>query len=156
MEILYYDLERKSTEIEDSVKATFYQNLPSMLSISDCVMLATPSTGDGSKLISAATLAYFKPGARFVNIARGSLVDEDALVEALQSGRVGSAMLDVHANEPNVDKRLAAMRNVILTCHNAGGVLETHIGFERLGMENIEAVLNGREALSPVNAHLMK
>jgi lactate dehydrogenase-like 2-hydroxyacid dehydrogenase len=156
MNILYHDIIQRSEAEEAEIEATFYRDLHEMLALSDCVILATPSTKDGSKLVNAATLAHFKRGSRFVNIARGSLVDENALVAALQSGHLAAAMLDVHEHEPQVDARLARMANVTLTCHNAGGTLDTHYGFERLGMENIDAVLKGREPLSPVNLHLLR
>jgi lactate dehydrogenase-like 2-hydroxyacid dehydrogenase len=155
MRIIYYDVVRKSAEVEAELKATFYPDLAAMLGLSDCIVLATPASPTGSKLICRSTLSYFKKGSRFVNIARGSLVDEEALVEALESGRIVGAMLDVHEHEPKVNEKLANMRGVALTCHNAGGTLETHYGFERISMENIDAVLKGREPLSPVNLHLM-
>lgn len=64
-------------------------------------------------------------------------------------------MLDVHTFEPKVNERLKNRREVMLTCHNAGGTVDTHIGFERLSMENIEAVLSrGEMPNSAVNAHL--
>jgi lactate dehydrogenase-like 2-hydroxyacid dehydrogenase len=156
MNILYHDIIQKSEAEEAEVNAIFCDDLNAMLSDSDCVILATPSAKDGSKLIKASTLQYFKRGSRFVNIARGSLVDEEALVVALESGHLCAAMLDVHEHEPHVNARLAGMTNVMLTCHNAGGTLDTHFGFERLGMENIDAVLKGREPLSPVNMHLLR
>jgi lactate dehydrogenase-like 2-hydroxyacid dehydrogenase len=84
--------------------------LDELLAISDCVVLATPF--GGSKLITKETLARFKKGSKFVNIARGSLVDESALVDALKSGHLSAAGLDVHENEPNVNKDLTQMRNV--------------------------------------------
>ncbi len=155
MKILYYDVIRKSKDMEAEAQATFCDDLPTMLSVSDCVILATPGSPTGSKLINRSTLSHFKPGSRFINIARGSLVDEEALVEALESGKISAAMLDVHEHEPKVNEKLAKMRGVTLTCHNAGGTLETHYGFEKLAMENIDAVLKGREPLSPVNLHLM-
>lgn len=65
------------------------------------------------------------------------------------------ATLDVHEHEPKVNKKLANMSGVALTCYNAGGTLETHCGFETMSMENIDVVLKGRESLSPVNFHLM-
>jgi lactate dehydrogenase-like 2-hydroxyacid dehydrogenase len=156
MEIIYHDIIRKSADVEAEIKATFYPSLPKMLASSDCVVLATPSSPDRSKLISNSTLSHFKHGSRFINVARGSLVDEEALVEALESGKISAAMLDVHEQEPNVNEKLARMRNVTLTCHNAGGTLETHYGFEKQSMENIEAVLAGRDPISPVNLHLMQ
>ncbi|CAI7643492.1 unnamed protein product [Penicillium manginii] len=154
MKIYYQDLYRKSKEQEQAINASFCETLDELLAISDCVVLATPF--GGSKLITKETLARFKKGSKFVNIARGSLVDESALVDALKSGHLSAAGLDVHENEPNVNKDLTQMRNVTLTAHTAGGAAETQIGFERLSMENIQRVLTGQEALTPVNKQLMK
>lgn len=154
MKIFYHDIARKSTDQESAVDATFFENLDEMLGASDCVLLATPFSG--TQLITAERLTKFKKGSRFVNIARGTLVDEDALVDALKSGHVFAAGLDVHAHEPHVHPELAKMRNATLTSHNAGGALDTNIGFERLAMENIEGLLLKGEALTPVNLHLMK
>lgn len=64
-------------------------------------------------------------GSRFVNIARGSLVDEEAVADAVEEGRLVGVGLDVHENEPRVNERLKAMRQVTLTAHNAGGTLDT-------------------------------
>ena len=155
MKIAYNDLYQKSPEQEKAIGATMYRDLDEMLAVSDCVCIATPGAG-GKKLIDAAVLKKFKAGSRFVNIARGSLVDEDALADALESGYLHAAGLDVHNNEPHVSPRLAKMRNVTLTCHNAGGAVETVIGFEALPMKNIMKVLTGEKPLTPVNLHLMK
>ena len=154
MKILYNDVTRKSPEMEREVEATFYRRLEEMLAESDCVVLATPFTG--KKLITSSLLAHFKPRSRLVNIARGSLVDEVALAEALESNHLTAVGMDVHAQEPHVNERLARNWNVTMTSHNGGGALETVIGFERLAMENVESVLNGGEALTPVNAHLIQ
>ncbi|KAL9099546.1 MAG: hypothetical protein Q9163_004966, partial [Psora crenata] len=94
-------------------------------------------------------------GARIVNIARGSLIDEDALVAALDSGHISAAGLDVHAREPRINERFVAMTQVCLTCHTGGASVETNHGFERLAMENVEAVLQGKEPLTAVNHHLI-
>lgn len=110
MKIYYQDLYRKSKEQEEAVNASFCETLNELLTVSDCVVLATPF--GGSKLITKETLARFKKGSKFVNIARGSLVDETALVDALKSGHLSAAGLDVHENEPNVNKDLTRMRNV--------------------------------------------
>jgi len=110
MKIYYHDLYRKSTEQESAVNATFCPSLEEVLAVSDCIVLATPF--GGSKVITKETLAKFKKGAKFVNIARGTLVDEESLVEALKSGQLSAVGLDVHENEPNVNKELTRMRNV--------------------------------------------
>ncbi|KAJ5690276.1 hypothetical protein N7462_004668 [Penicillium macrosclerotiorum] len=152
MKIYYQDLHRKSIEQEQAINASFCTSLDELLAVSDCVVLATPF--GGSKLITEETLSKFKKGAKFVNIARGTLVDEAALVNALRSGRLSAAGLDVHENEPHVNQELTQMRNVMLTAHTAGGAMETQIGFERLSMENVQCVLTGKDPLTPVNKHL--
>ncbi|CAD0084617.1 unnamed protein product [Aureobasidium vineae] len=154
MKIHYFDVSRKSRQQEEVINATFVDDLESLLGNADCVVLATPF--GGKKVIDAESLAMFKEGSRFVNIARGTLVDEDALVRALKSGKLFAAGLDVYENEPNIHPELCKMRNVTLTCHNAGGAIETNYGFERLAMENVEAMLLTGKALTPVNTHLMK
>ncbi|KAI9727366.1 MAG: hypothetical protein M1834_008437 [Cirrosporium novae-zelandiae] len=154
MNIYYHDIIRKSQEQEAAVKATYFDKLDDLLGASDCILVATPFSG--KKLINAEKLSKFKKGSRFVNIARGTLVDEDALVAALESGHLFAAGLDVHANEPHVHPRLTKMKNVTLTSHNAGGSMDTTIGFERLAMENIDKLLTEGKALTPVNFHLIK
>ncbi len=154
MDIHYHDIIRKSPEQEEAIKATFVDDLDKLLGVADCVVLATPF--GGKVLIDAERLKKFKQGSRFVNIARGSLVDESAVVDALKSGHLFAAGLDVFQNEPNVHPELCQMRNVMLTCHNAGGAIETNWGFERLAMENVESVILNGKPLTPVNAHLIK
>jgi lactate dehydrogenase-like 2-hydroxyacid dehydrogenase len=152
MKIYYHDVVRKSEEQERSVKAVFCSSNEQLVSQCDCVVLAIPYTG--KMVVDSALLKHFKHGSRFVNIARGKLVDEEALIAALESGRIVAAGLDVQANEPHIHPKMLKMRNVNLTSHNAGSALDTIIEFERLAMENIERVLTGREALTPVNQHL--
>jgi len=154
MKIAYFDLYPKSQEQEAAIGATLYKSLDDMLAVSDCVVLATPGQGD-KKLIDAACLKKFKAGSRLVNIARGSLVDEEAVADAIESGHLFAAGLDVHLDEPNVNPRLAKLRQVTLTCHNAGGAVETNVGFEALSMQNAEAVVLGKDPLTPVNKHLL-
>lgn len=122
MKIYYYDLYRKSNEQETLVNASFCKSLDELLATADCIVLATPF--GGSKLITRETLAKFKKGAKFVNIARGSLVDEAALVEALKSGQLSAAGLDVFENEPNVNQELAKMRNVTYVTSNANSLCD--------------------------------
>ncbi|KAK2001044.1 D-isomer specific 2-hydroxyacid dehydrogenase [Colletotrichum falcatum] len=156
MDVHYFDVVRKDAAAEAAASgATFHGTLESLLGVADCVVLCAPA---GGRIITAESLARFKPGSRFVNVARGSLVDEDALADALESGRLGSAALDVHADEPRPHPRLLGMAGtkVMLTCHNAGGTAETHEGFERLSMENVMAVLNGDEPITPVNLHHLR
>ncbi|KAI0020255.1 hypothetical protein F4780DRAFT_779613 [Xylariomycetidae sp. FL0641] len=160
MDVAYYDVvERKpppggndpSAEGTTPPPPRYCPSLEALVRQADCVVLCAP--GGAGRLITAEALAWFRPGARLVNVARGSLVDEEALAAALEAGRLAGAALDVHAHEPRVAPRLRALadRNVLLTCHNAGGTVETHAGFEELCMRNVTAVLEGREPLTPVN-----
>ncbi|KAL2108737.1 hypothetical protein VUR80DRAFT_3419 [Thermomyces stellatus] len=156
MKIVYNDLLPKTPEQEAALGgARRIEDLDELLGMSDCVVIATPGAG-GKKLLDAARISKMKKGSRLVNIARGSLVDEEALADALESGRLHAVGLDVHEHEPRVSPRLAANRNATLTCHNAGGAFETTSGFEELAMRNVLAVLSGEPALTPVNKHLMR
>lgn len=110
MKIYYHDIYRKSNEQEDSISASYCATFDELLAVADCIVLATPFSG--SKVITKETLTKFKKGSKFVNIARGTLVDEVALVDALKSGHLSAAGLDVHENEPNVNKDLIKMRSV--------------------------------------------
>ncbi|KAE8386670.1 hypothetical protein ETB97_009202 [Aspergillus alliaceus] len=154
MKIAYHDLIRKTPDLESQVGATYYDTLEGLLGNADCVVIATPFAG--KTLMTLERFRQFKKGARFINIARGSLVDEEALVQVLDEGHLSGAGLDVHANEPNVHPRLVRHSRVMAMAHNAGGTVDTHIGFERLAMENIEGFLLRGKALTPVNAHLIK
>lgn len=153
MKILYTDILRKSTAQELEVDATYYPTMTDMLPHCACVLLATPA---GPPLLTASTIPLLPRGARVVNIARGSLIDEEALADALESGHLDAAGLDVHEHEPRVNERLARMNNVELTSHTGGGSVETNIGFELLSMQNCAAVLDGREPLTPVNMRWLK
>jgi len=148
--VLYHDVVRLPREVEDAAGAArFVAELEDLLAEADCVVLATPFSG--ATLMDAARFGKMKAGARLVNIARGKLVDEDALVAALESGRLSAAGLDVHYDEPNVNPKLAKMRNAEMLSHTAGASVDSHVGFERLGMENVLEFFERGRALTPVN-----
>ena len=156
MKIVYNDLFPQSPEQDAALGgAQRIEDLDELLGVADCIVVATPGAG-GKKLLDATRISKMKRGSRLVNVARGSLIDETALADALESGHIYAVGLDVHADEPRVNSRLAANRNATLTCHNAGGAFETTSGFEELAMRNVLAVLSGEPALTPVNKHLMK
>ncbi|KAI4591714.1 hypothetical protein KJ359_012689 [Pestalotiopsis sp. 9143b] len=157
MDVVYYDVERKPADLEERLGARFCGSLEELCRASDCVVLCAPSGGGGA-LIDEKSLAWFETGSRLVNVARGSLVDEEALADALEEGHLSSVALDVHADEPRVHERLRAFSGdrALLTCHNAGGTVETHFGFEELAMRNIIAVLSGKQPITPVNLQWLK
>lgn len=152
MRIHFYDIASKPIELVASLDATAHDTLESLIRHSDCVVLCRP--GDAEPIINSQTLSQFRRGSRLVNIARGSLVDEQAVYEALRHDLLSSVALDVHADEPNVHQGLKQMANqgrAMLTCHNAGGTPGAHAGFESLSLKNVMAVLGGQEPLTPVN-----
>lgn len=154
MKVLYNDIRRMPAEIENPVGAKYYEKLDDMLAVADCVLVATPF--GGSKVLNSTNISKMKTGSRLINIARGKLIDEEALVSALESKQLSAAGLDVHYDEPNVNPKLAAMANVELLSHTAGASVESHQGFERLGIENILSFFDTGKAVTPVNAHLIK
>ncbi|CAI7585511.1 unnamed protein product [Penicillium pancosmium] len=153
MKILYHDIVQMPRQLEEVSQATYHKSMDTLLAESDCVLVATPFSGE--TLLNASLMSKMKKGARLVNIARGKLLDEAALLDALKKGQLSSAGLDVHYDEPNVNKELGKMRNVEILSHNAGASLDSHIGFERLGMENIISFLQNGKAITPVNQHLV-
>jgi lactate dehydrogenase-like 2-hydroxyacid dehydrogenase len=96
------------------------------------------------------TFALLPKGAVFVNSARGALVDEDALIEALSSGHLFAAGLDVFRKEPDYDRRFADLPNVFLSPHMASATQETRDAMGNLALDNLAAVCAGRPALTPV------
>jgi lactate dehydrogenase-like 2-hydroxyacid dehydrogenase len=158
MEIHYFDVVRASEEEEGELAATYHDKLDELLNIADCISLHCPLNKHTQDLISAPQLALMKPGARIINTARGQVLNEDALVAALESGHISAAGLDVHYHEPVVSKKLANMPQVTLTTHVAGGALNTRINFELGAMKNILRVVGepgwstGEEPLTAVNS----
>ena len=156
MEIHYFDIVRAEDEVEERLSATFHESLDGLLKVADCITLHTPLNKHTQDLIDDRAISLMKPGGRIVNTARGQIVNEDALVRALESGHISAAALDVHYNEPQVSKKLASMENVTLTTHIGGGALDTRINFELNAMKNILAVVGSDgefagKPLTPVN-----
>ena len=112
---------RRTVSGSEPCETRTFDALPELLAWADYVVLALPLTDDTAGLIGADQLASMKPTARLINVGRGGLVDEPALIDALQSGRLGGAGLDVFAVEPlPSDSPLWDMPNVIVTPHNSG------------------------------------
>jgi phosphoglycerate dehydrogenase-like enzyme len=121
MRNLYYKRNPLPHELEDRFQAE-YRPLPALLRESDYLCLAMPHTPETDKMIGEEQLALLKPDAYLVNIARGGVIDEEALIRALAEGRLAGAALDVFTHEPlPADSPLCRMHNVILTPHIGGG-----------------------------------
>ena len=124
--------------------------LDDLLAEADVVTLHVPLTDATRHLVDDAALARMKPTALLVNTARGPIVDTDALVRALQDGRIGGAALDVFEDEPAVDPRLLALERVVLTPHLGSAAAATRSAMCGLAVRNAAEVLAGRPPLPPV------
>ena len=116
----------------------------------DFLVAITPGGAGTKHLINADVLKALGPRGFLVNVARGSVVDEEALIEALQNGTIAGAGLDVFANEPNVPEVLWTMNNVVLTPHMASATSETRQAMADLAFANMQAGISGQPLLTPV------
>ena len=130
--------------------AALVVGLPELLTASDVVSLHCPLTPQTRHLVGAAELRMMKPTAHLVNTARGPVVDEAALVWALESGEVAGAGLDVYEDEPRVHPGLLGREDVVLLPHVGSATVETRTAMAGLAVDNVLAVLGGRGPLTPV------
>ncbi len=121
-----------------------------LLRQADFVSLHVPLTTETRHLIGAAQLRLMRPTAFLINTARGPIVDEAALIEALAQGTIAGAGLDVYEAEPRLHRGLVGLRNVVLLPHLGSATHETRIRMGLLCVENVRAVLEGRPPLNPV------
>jgi lactate dehydrogenase-like 2-hydroxyacid dehydrogenase len=141
MRVLYHDVARVPVELEEG--AEFHAELASMLPECQIVTLHTP--GGVGTIMTAQAIGALPRGAVLVNAARGDLVDEEALADALESGQLYAAGLDVYRTEPGGNPRLNRLPNVFLTPHMASATVETRNAMGFRALDNIAAVLAGRE-----------
>lgn len=150
MAILYATAGSSKPDFERATGARRVE-LSELLQESDIVTVHVPSTPETRHLFDAARFAAMKPGALFVNTARGDLVHEDALIAALGSGHVGGAGLDVFAEEPRVPPALIAHPRVVVLPHIGSATTETRRAMAGLAVRNVRAVLAGDPPLTPVS-----
>lgn len=148
MRVIYHNRRRADAALEGD--ATYVAALEDLLAQSDVVSLHAPLTPETKGLINAARIALMKDGACLVNTARGPLVDDDALIAALQSGKLSSVGLDVFTGEPNVDPRYRTIKNAMLLPHFGSATVETRTAMTMLAADNLDAIFEGREPPSPV------
>ena len=117
---------------------------------SDAMIVATSGGPEAQRLVDAAMLDALGPQGVLVNISRGSVIDEDALVAALSEGRIGGAGLDVFVNEPEVPEALLTMDNVVLQPHQGSATVSTRKAMADLVLANLDAWASGRPLVTPV------
>ena len=124
MNIIYNKRSRLPASVEDELGVTFEPDIDRLVARSDIITLHCPLTADTDKIINADRIAHMKPNAYVINSSRGELIDEDALIEALQSGRIAGAGLDVYTHEPAVDSRFLSIANAVLLPHLGSATFE--------------------------------
>lgn len=131
---------------------TFHDDPVALARAVDDMIVAVVGGPDTEGLVSAQVIEALGPDGVLVNIARGSVVDETALIEALEQGRIRGAALDVFRGEPHVDPRLARLPNLLPLPHIGSATVETRAAMGALQRRNLQAVLAGDAAVTPVNA----
>lgn len=128
----------------------YYPSPKALAAAVDFLVVITPGGAGTRHLINAEVLSALGPNGFLINVARGSVVDESALVHALQSGLIAGAALDVFENEPNVPAELWSLGNVVLTPHMASATQQTRQAMAELAFANMKAGLAGEPLLTPV------
>jgi phosphoglycerate dehydrogenase-like enzyme len=151
MRVLYHNRNRLSSEQEERLGVSWVEK-DALLQESDFVVVQTPLTSATRRLIGAAEFGRMKSSAYLINAARGPVVDEQALVAALEAQQIAGAALDVYEEEPKIPPQLIAMPNVLLAPHIASATVETRTRMAVMAAENVVAVLRGESPLNLVNS----
>ena len=148
MQVLYHGRTRLPPDLERG--AQYFADFLDMLPHCDFLSIHAPGGAATDKMVDARAWSLLPNGAVLVNVARGSLIDEDALFGALTSGKLFAAGLDVFRDEPDYDLRFSTLDNVVLSPHIASGSRETRDAMGFRALDNIAAVLAGRPAIDPL------
>jgi glyoxylate reductase len=124
LNVIYNKRQRLPASVEEELGVSFEPELDRLMARADIITLHCPLTAETDKLINAERIALMKADAYIINSSRGELIDEDALIEALQAGRIAGAGLDVYTHEPAIDPRLLAIPNVVLLPHLGSATFE--------------------------------
>ncbi len=144
MRIAYYGRRPCDPAVAAELEAEFVPDLHALLAASDFVSLHVPGGAETANLIDSAALAAMKPGSYLINTARGGVVDHEALAEALRSGHLAGAGLDVYPHEPRVPEALLALENVVLLPHLGSANAETRVAMGMKALANVEAFASGK------------
>ena len=143
MEVHYYNRSRLAPEFEQG--AVFHSDLDSLLAVSDFLSLHCPATPETTGFLNADKIDLLPDGAVVVNTARGALIDEDALVEALHSGKLAGAGLDVFCDEPGGNPKFSELDSIFMLPHIGSATFETRDAMGYRALDNIDAFFAGRE-----------
>jgi len=143
LSIHYHNRHRLPETVEAEFGATWHDTLDSLLGATDILTIHTPRNADSENMIDARRLALMRPTACIVNTARGGIVDEEALIDALENGRLAGAGLDVWKFEPEIDPRMLALTNVMLIPHMGSATYEGRMAMGEKVIANIRMWADG-------------
>jgi glyoxylate reductase len=148
LEIHYYGRSKKPKQVEEELDAHYWDDLDEMLAAVDIVTLHTPSTEMTRHIINKERLSRMKSDAYLVNLARPNLIDEQALIEAIETGEISGAALDVFEHHQKINPRLldlARANKVVLTAHMGSATLESRIEMGEIVIVNIHTFMDGHQ-----------
>ncbi|TFF18403.1 2-hydroxyacid dehydrogenase [Jiella endophytica] len=145
MEVVYHGRTR-----QEHVPYPYYADLAEMAKAVDWLVAIAPGTAETKGIVSRKVLEALGPKGKLVNMGRGTLVDEAAMIELLETGGLGGAALDVFEKEPHVPEKLRALENVVLLPHQGSATHKTRAAMGQMVVKNLKAHLRGEPLLSPV------
>ena len=148
MKIIYYNRNKLSNDLEDG--ASYYSDIKDMLPQCDFVSIHTPATADTKHILNFSTISLLPSHAVVINTSRGSTIDDDALIDALENKKIYAAGLDVFNNEPNLDKRYLNLDNCFVLPHVGSATHETRLAMSMMAVDNIYCFFNGKPLISEV------
>ena len=148
MKIIYNNRNKLSDDLEDGAK--YYSNINSMLPVCDFLSIHTPATSETKYILNKSTLSLLPEHAVVINTSRGSTIDDDALIDALQNKKIYAAGLDVFNNEPNLDKRYLKLDNCFVLPHVGSATHETRLAMCMMAVDNICNYFNNKPLISEV------
>jgi len=149
MKIHYYNRSRLDENLEKG--ATYHQSLESLFSVSDFFSINCPATKETKHIINKNTLKYFPDGAVLSNSARGDMIDDDAMVDALKNGKIYSLGLDVYNGEPNIHPEYLNLPNVYVLPHLGSATRKTRTAMADLAVDNIDEFFKIGKCKNTVN-----
>ncbi len=148
MKIIYYNRNKLSKDLEDGAK--YFSDIKNMLPECDFVSIHTPATPETKHIINSSTISLLPKHAVVINTSRGSTIDDDALIEALENKKIYAAGLDVFNNEPNLDKRYLKLDNCFVLPHIGSATHETRLAMSMMAVDNIYCFFNKKPLISEV------
>ena len=148
MKIIYYNRNKLSDDLEDGAK--YFSDIKTMLPECDFISIHTPAPAETKHIINSSTISLLPKHAVVINTSRGSTIDDDALIDALENKKIYAAGLDVFNNEPNLDKRYLKLDNCFVLPHVGSATHETRLAMSMMAVDNIYCFFNKTPLISEV------